>query len=75
MRAKGNGEPQVCLHNLLQMRRGEVRLDCLRGLPSDVFDRAATIAEPAVREAVRMCAETYEPRLSAEEIHEVRDNG
>lgn len=68
MKSKGNGKPEVCLGNLLKLRRGEVRMDVLRGLPSDVFDRASSLAEPEVKEAVRLCIETYEPRVDAEEV-------
>lgn len=68
MRSTGNGTPAVCVDNLLALRRGEIALDGLRGLPPDLIDRPEPAASAALETAIRYTLETYEPRVIAEEV-------
>lgn len=63
MKSTGNGTPQTCLTNLLRMRRGEVRLDYLRGIDPSITDKPITEAIPLLRADGYWLAANYEPRL------------
>lgn len=68
MKTTGNGTPQACVDNLLALRRGELALDGLRGLPLELIDRPESWALPELKDAVRETLETYEPRVIAGEV-------
>lgn len=68
MKTVGNGDKQTCVDNLLALRRGEIFLDFLRGLPPELIDRPEPAASDALKEAIRETLATYEPRVVAEEI-------
>ncbi len=68
MKTTGNGTSQTCVDNLLALRRGEIALDGLRGLPPEIIDRAESRAMPALKNVVRETLETYEPRIIAGEV-------
>ena len=68
MLSGGNGEVSVCVRNLLRTLKGEVRNDCLRGLPSDLIDSPAPSAKAALEASGKWLLETYEPRVTAEEV-------
>lgn len=64
MNKTGNSNKGQCIQNLLRMTRGDVHLDQLRGLRSDLIDMPATTAEPHMRANVFWLVEHYEPRVS-----------
>lgn len=66
MRAKGNGRPEVCAVNLLQITRGEVSFDRIRGRDATQIDRPD--AADADAADVEWVLETYEPRVDAEAL-------
>lgn len=68
MKTTGNGMAQTCVDNLLALRRGEIALDGLRGLPPELIDRPESRALPELKDAVRETLETYEPRVIAGEV-------
>ena len=68
MKTTGNGSEQACTDNLLALRRGEIALDFLRGLPPDTIDRPDPAASDALHRAIRETLATYEPRITAEDI-------
>lgn len=65
MRSEGNGTIGTCMANLLRLRRGDVRLDILRGIDPDIIDR------PEPEAVIKLQAESYwvlfnyEPRFAA----------
>lgn len=60
MLKKGNGDPDVCVDNLLAMREGECPLDRMRGLRTDMIDRAVDIED--IESDILDTLEAYEPR-------------
>lgn len=61
MRMKGNGNPEVCAVNLMNLTISEVPFDRLRGRDPSMLDRPLG-EKQAVRNA-RMVLDVYEPRL------------
>lgn len=68
MRAKGNGDKDVCVQNLLAIVRGEVPYDRLRGLDARTVDMAAPDAVTEAKQDAEWVLETYEPRATIQEI-------
>lgn len=63
MKSTGNGTPQNCTKNLLQISLGEVRFDILRGLDPAILDLPETIAMPQLQSSAYRLIATYEPRI------------
>lgn len=61
MRKSGNGLPEVCASNLLQIVRGEVPFDRVRGRDGSLVDRP-NAADDATADA-EWLLNTYEPRV------------
>lgn len=68
MRAKENGHPQVCVQNLLQLFRGECPYERVKGLDPRLLDQPAQIAVPQIMQEAEWLIETYEPRVTVDEI-------
>ena len=68
MRSSGNGDPLVCVQNLLQTVRGEVPYARIKGLDGANIDAPATIASPAIIADATWVIDTYEPRVDAREV-------
>ena len=64
MRAKGNGAVKVCANNLLQMFRGEVPYERVKGLDPRIIDKPAGDAEAEIQQDAEWLLETYEPRAN-----------
>lgn len=63
MRSEGNGDPAVCMKNLLQITRGEVRLDILRGMDSTIIDLPESFVMARVVSEAYWLISNYEPRV------------
>lgn len=68
MRAKGNGTPQVCANNLLQLFRGEVPYERVKGLDPRTYDRPLLAADAQLRQDADWLIDTYEPRAQIKTI-------
>lgn len=68
MRAKGNGTPQVCANNLLQLFRGEVPYERIKGLDPRMYDRPLLAADAQLRQDADWLIDTYEPRAQIKTI-------
>ena len=68
MRASGNGSPNVCVQNLLQLFRGENPYERVKGLDPRLIDQPEKIAAPQVMQDAEWLIETYEPRVRVNEI-------
>lgn len=68
MRSNGNGNPEVCAGNLLQMVRGEVPYERVKGLNPRLVDRPISEAEAEVQQDAEWLLETYEPRVTVNGI-------
>ena len=64
MRATGNGAPQVCVNNLLQLFRGEVPYERVKGLDPRMIDRPISAADAQLRQDADWLVDTYEPRAA-----------
>lgn len=69
MRATGNGTPGVCANNLLQITRGEVPFDRVKGLDPRLIDRPFGIAAAEIQQDAEWLLETYEPRVDINSIN------
>ena len=68
MKAKGNGNPALCVANLLSITRGEVPYERLKGLPAEQIDRPSVLAAPVFTEEIGWLLRTYEPRVDVNGI-------
>ena len=68
MLSKNNSNPAVCINNLLQIARGEVPYDRIKGISSSQIDGPASQATDELVEDAEWMLETYEPRVQAEDI-------
>lgn len=68
MRAKGNGAPQVCANNLLQLFRGEVPYERVKGLDPRMYDRPFFAADTQLRQDADWLIDTYEPRAEIKSL-------
>lgn len=62
MLSKGNGQTQVCVNNLLQIPRGSVPYERVKGLDPRLFDQPAAIARDQLMADAEWLIETFEPR-------------
>lgn len=68
MKAKGNGTPQVCINNLLQLFRGEVPYERVKGLDPRLVDMPAAVSSGHLRQDADWLIDTYEPRAQIKSI-------
>lgn len=68
MRASGNGNPQICAHNLLCLFRGEVPYERVKGLDPRMIDRPISTAEMELKQDAKWLIETYEPRATVNAV-------
>ena len=69
MRATGNGAPRVCANNLLQITRGEVPFERVKGLDPRMIDRPLAVVEAEIQQDAEWLLETYEPRAEVSAIN------
>ena len=69
MRAKDNGTPEVCANNLLQITRGEVPFERVKGLDPRMIDRPLSEAEGDIRQDAAWLISTYEPRVTVNAVN------
>lgn len=69
MRASGNGNPAICARNLLQLFRGEVPYERVKGLDSRLIDSPVSTVETEIQQDATWLLETYEPRVTVNGIH------
>lgn len=68
MRASGNGNPAVCVNNLLSMSRGEVPFERVKGLDPRLIGKPISVVEQEIQQDARWLLETYEPRAKVNSI-------
>lgn len=62
MKSHGNGATEVCANNLLQLVRGEVPFDRIRGLDPALIDKPISSVRPDIEMGAEWIIENYEPR-------------
>ena len=68
MLSKNNGSPEVCVNNLIQIARGEVPYDRVKGLDVLQIDSPASQSVDDIADDVEWLIREYEPRAEAESI-------
>jgi len=68
MRSSGNGAPQNCVNNILNVVRGEVPYLRGMGLDGNLYDKPTVEAKPLFIADAEEQIETYEERVEINEI-------
>lgn len=68
MKKSGNAQKERCVYNLLSLTQGEIPLDQLRGIRSDVVDMPISRAVPFLQASAFSTIESYEPRVDFSEL-------
>lgn len=68
MKAIGNGDPQVCVQNILNIVRGQAPYLRGMGLDGTLYDKPIEEVKPLVIADAEEQIETYEERVSIDEI-------
>ena len=68
MKAKGNGTPQQCVANLLNLYQYEVPYARLKGMDPSIVDMPRDEAEVTGKNHAAWLIENYEPRVTVNDI-------
>ena len=68
MKAKGNGKPQQCVANLMNLYQYEVPYARLKGMDSSIIDLPRDEAEVTAKNHATWLIENYEPRVTVNDI-------
>ena len=68
MKAKGNGSPQQCVANLINLFQYEVPYARLKGMDPSIVDTPTEDAEATAKNHVSALIENYEPRVTVNDI-------
>lgn len=68
MKASGNGTPQQCVANLINLYQYEVPYARLKGMDPSIIDLPTDEAETAAKNHVSALIENYEPRVTVNDI-------
>lgn len=68
MLSKNNSNPAVCVNNLIQIARGEVPYDRVRGISFAQLDVPIAQATDEIVEDAEWMLDTYEPRAEIDSI-------
>ena len=74
MKSSGNGAPQNCVNNILNVVRGEVPYLRGMGLDGSLYDKPTGEAEPLFIADAEDQIETYEERVEINDITTVTSN-
>ena len=68
MKSKNNSNPAICVNNLLQITRGEVPYDRVKGVSIAQIDAPITQSPAEISEDAEWMLGTYEPRVEVEGV-------
>ena len=68
MLSKNNSNPAVCVNNLMQIARGEVPYDRVKGISFTQLDVPIAQATDEIVEDAEWMLDTYEPRAEIDSI-------
>lgn len=68
MLSKNNSTPAVCVNNLIQIARGEVPYDRVKGVSFASIDGPATKTTDDIVEDAEWMIGTYEPRVEVDSV-------
>lgn len=66
MRASGNGDVAVCVHNLLRIVRGENPYERTKGLDARLID--SPVGDAEIAQDAEWCIGTFEPRATLDGV-------
>ena len=69
MKSSGNGKPQQCVANLINLYQYEVPYARLKGMDPSIIDLPTEDAEIAIKNHASWLIENYEPRVTVNDIH------
>ena len=73
MKSVGNGNPENCVNNILNITKGEVAYNRAMGIDSDLYDKPITQVEGLLIADVQEQIETYEKRVQLNSVDLVHD--
>lgn len=73
MKSKGNGTPQQCIANLINLFQYEVPYARLKGMPADIIDKPDDEAATIARNHATWLISNYEPRVKINNININKD--
>ncbi len=73
MKASGNGNPETCAKNLIQIVRGEVPYDRIKGIDGTLVDKPN--AKDEMVADMEWVLDVYEPRIKADGSVTVLEDG
>ena len=73
MLSNNNSNPAVCINNLLQIARGEVPYDRVKGVQTSYIDTPIEQARDDIVEDAEWMLGTYEPRAEVESVEITAD--
>ena len=68
MKASGNGTPQQCVANLMNLYQYEVPYARLKGMDPSIIDMPRDEAEATAKNHASWIIENYEPRVTVNDI-------
>lgn len=68
MQASGNGLPQQCVANLMNLYQYEVPYNLLKGMDPEIIDLPKDEAEIAAKNHATWLIENFEPRVTVNDI-------
>lgn len=68
MKATGNGRPERCVANLINLWQGEVPYARLKGMPTELVDKPVQEAIPAAKNHAAWLISNYEPRVTLTDV-------
>ena len=68
MKASGNGTPQQCVANLINLYQNEVPYARLKGMDPSIVDMPQEEAEVTAKNHVSWLIENYEPRVTVNDV-------
>lgn len=74
MKSIGNGNPEVCVLNILNITRGQAPYLRGMGLDGSLYDKPIEEAKPLVLADAEEQIETYENRVSIKDINLIETN-
>lgn len=74
MLSSGNGNPEICVHNLLAIVQGENPYERCKGVDIDITDSPVGEAIGIIAAEVVQVLEEYEPRMEMDDIVTVADD-
>jgi hypothetical protein len=71
MKKSGNGVPELCVNNLVRIRRGEVAYERVKGIDGALIDQPMAIIEEDAATDIERQITIFEPRVEVDSVESV----